>query len=564
MKTENPLKNLLPFKQPRPAQLRALEFIAKAWEDGYETVILDLPTGVGKSGVAIGAARLSEQMPWNGSTLEGAWLLTTQKTLQAQYTREFPDLIESISSKTNYPCVAYEGKDACDKGYRWAKKVGKKSLVEYGKTVKKSAQTKHIHEMIDRLIAQGYDTPPCGNDGPCPYRTAWLDWINSDIGVTNLAFFMNLIRAKDQRRGLLIVDEAHTVEEELVNFLSMDISEDFLKRELQLTAPVLRNLDEMREFVERVMVPRMAKLRTKIEAESMAASMQGKDTKAMDIKYRRIESTLMKAASFLDDKEPGDWVFCSDKDGNQSARPLHTGRIGANMLLKQGTRHLFMSGTILSPDQFCKTVGIDRDRVRFYSEDSPFDADKRWVVMRDCGSMGRKRFEDTWPNVKKNLRLIMDRHKDEKGIIHTGSYKIAQMLAKEVKSDRFLFHANAREREAILKEHSSTSKPTILVSPSMTVGVDLKGDLATWGAILKAPWPYLGDQRIRKLFEEDQEWYNWKTVQEMLQMSGRIHRDDLDESVMYILDGDAIRLIRDSSSIIPGWWMDGLHREDAE
>jgi len=562
--TNEMIKAALPFKNPRPAQVRALTFIAKAWEDGYDTVVLDLPTGVGKSGVAIGASRLSAQIPRNGENMdEGSWLLTTQKTLQAQYAREFPDFISSVSSKSNYPCVSYEGKESCEKGYRWEKKTHGKTLAEYLSTVKKTPQTQHIHDMCHRLMAQGHDTSPCAQDGICPYKTAWLNWLGSDIGVTNLAFFLNLVRAKSLNRSLLIVDEAHTVEEELVNFLSMDISEKFLKNDLKMTAPVLRNLAEMRDFVKDSMLPRMKKLRQSLEAESMTMAMQGQNTSLVDRRFRQIDSSLRKAVSFISDKNPDDWVFCSDKDGNQAARPLHTGRVGADMLLTQGKRHLFMSGTILDVDQFCQTVGLERSRVKYYSEDSPFDAEKRVVVVRDCGSMGRKGFDSAWPKAKKNLEMILDRHKGQKGIIHTGTYRLAQMLEQEVKSSRFLFHADAREREAILEEHAKSKKDTVLVSPSMTVGVDLKGDLADFGVILKAPFLYLGDERIRKLFDEDKGWYNWKTLQEIMQMCGRIHRDDNDDTVMYILDGDAIRLIHSSSKIVPSWWMAGLFSEDA-
>jgi Rad3-related DNA helicase len=138
------------------------------------------------------------------------------------------------------------------------------------------------------------------------------------------------------------------------------------------------------------------------------------------------------------------------------------------------------------------------------------------------------------------------------------------MLEKEIKSSRFLFHADAREREAILAEHARSQTDTILVSPSMTVGVDLKGDLADFGIILKAPFLYLGDERIRRLFDEDKNWYNWKTLQEIMQMCGRIHRDDNDDTVMYILDGDAIRLIHQSSKIVPDWWRAGLYMENCE
>jgi Rad3-related DNA helicase len=559
------LASLLPFHTPRGAQIRALRFIADAWGSGKRTIVLDLPTGVGKSGVALAASKLSAMIPVDGRDVpESTWVLTTEKTLQAQYVNDFPGIVASVSSKSNYQCVSYGGDESCDKGTRLAKQVGTRTLAEYAAKLPPGEKGRSKRELVTRLTSMGHTTLPCCNRHLCPYKAAFDTWLKSPVSVTNFAYFLNLMKVPGWciRRPLLIVDEAHEIEEELVNFHAVEVSSKFLKSDMQMTVPSLKDIAGMRNWLIDDFVPRLSAVRKRLETEVMVSDQTGRESVAAERRLRNIENQLRKAIGFLDDGHSDEWVLCTDASGLQAARPLHTGRIGSDTFLKAGARHLFMSGTILNKHQFCKTIGIDESVAAHYLEASPFDADRRWVVFRNVGSMGRKGIEQSFPSAISNLEMIMERHADEKGIIHTGTYDIAAKIKKQVKSDRFLFHDDARGRQGILEEHALSNRPTILVSPSMTTGVDLKGDLARWGIIFKVPWPYLGDERIKRLCDEDRGWYDWKTVQGIMQQCGRVVRDETDDAVIYILDGDFRMLIKRCGDMFPEWWLEALRLEE--
>jgi Rad3-related DNA helicase len=55
---------------------------------------------------------------------------------------------------------------------------------------------------------------------------------------------------------------------------------------------------------------------------------------------------------------------------------------------------------------------------------------------------------------------------------------------------------SAEGRQAALEEHLMRPEPTVLLTPSMTEGLDLVDDLARWQVICKLPYPYLGDPQV--------------------------------------------------------------------
>ena len=80
------MEGFFPFPEMRPSQRLALEKFADTTNRGRKFTILELPTGIGKSGIAVDIGR------WAGN--EGAYLLTIQKMLQQQYLSEFPEMVE--------------------------------------------------------------------------------------------------------------------------------------------------------------------------------------------------------------------------------------------------------------------------------------------------------------------------------------------------------------------------------------------------------------------------------------------------------------------------------------
>ena len=128
--------------------------------------------------------------------------------------------------------------------------------------------------------------------------------------------------------------------------------------------------------------------------------------------------------------------------------------------------------------------------------------------------------------------------------------EVANYLKRNIKNRRLLTH-NSDNRDEILKKHTTTKKATVLLSPSMTEGVDLKGDLSRFQVICKIPYPYLGDQIVRKRMHKHKNWYGLQTAKSIVQSCGRSVRSNNDTAVTYILDSDWKRFYSKNKHIFP-------------
>ncbi len=86
-----------PFDHIRDNQKIVFQELADALNSGYKYVILEAPTGFGKSAEAV----------TTGLTLGSSYILTSTKDLQAQYQRDFP-FIRTARGATNFSCLAIE------------------------------------------------------------------------------------------------------------------------------------------------------------------------------------------------------------------------------------------------------------------------------------------------------------------------------------------------------------------------------------------------------------------------------------------------------------------------
>ena len=164
--------------------------------------------------------------------------------------------------------------------------------------------------------------------------------------------------------------------------------------------------------------------------------------------------------------------------------------------------------------------------------------------------MNKSNIESTLPKIVQAVRKILDQHPDEKGIIHTHTFRIARVLKYSIKGRRLLMHTS-EDREEVLRMHLESPEPTVLLSPSMTEGVDLKGDLSRFQVVCKVPYPYYGDPLVRKRMNKWEWWYPLQTAKTLIQASGRSIRDAEDYAVTYILDADWESFFRRSSGFFP-------------
>jgi Rad3-related DNA helicase len=174
--------------------------------------------------------------------------------------------------------------------------------------------------------------------------------------------------------------------------------------------------------------------------------------------------------------------------------------------------------------------------------------------------MNADSIDNSLPKIARAVQEILREHSGVKGIIHCHSYKIVSYLRKHIKDKRLLFHGSD-DRDEVLKKHVAAKTPTVLVSPSMSEGVDLKGDLARFQVILKVPYPSLGDKLVRKRMHKWDWWYPMQTVKTVVQAVGRAVRSADDHAVTYILDADWSRFESKHGELLPKGFKDCIRRD---
>jgi len=151
--------------------------------------------------------------------------------------------------------------------------------------------------------------------------------------------------------------------------------------------------------------------------------------------------------------------------------------------------------------------------------------------------MSKAHLDKTLPSLIEAIKAILSEHKNVKGIIHTHSYYTANRVKNSIRDKRLLIH-NSNNRDVILEKHERSKEPTVLISPSMTEGVDLKGDISRFQIICKVPYPFLGDKLVKKRMNRWKWWYPLQTAKTVVQSVGRSVRSDTDYAVTYILDSN--------------------------
>jgi Rad3-related DNA helicase len=544
---KNEYRRHFPFKTIRAQQERAIETALNAFESGKKYVVCEMGTGCGKSATGVCISRYLQRslianpiLDDNGDVVEnvGSWFLTTQKVLQEQYLRDFggpgPTAMKSIKSSTNYTCQMHE--DDSDK-------------LSCGE-VKKLVVANKVFKMLY-----------AGCQGQCKYSAEKKVFLEAIESVTNYSYFFSDSQYAKQvvPRELLVLDEAHTIEEQLSKFVEISISEKFAKQMLALKMP--DSFADIEAAVSWVKTKYLKALQKKVEEyakllENMSdASKKIVSVKDYAQKHDVLDKHLCKVRRFISVYRANAWIMNIVPAFGQSQRkiefkPIEVCEFTHDHLFNFGKKVLMMSATILDIDVFCQSLGLPRDEVEFIRIPSPFDAKNRPIHIVPVGSMSKSKIDETLPKMVEAVRFILDQHPNEKGIIHAVTFKIAKYLVENVGNNRLVTH-DSTNRDFILKLHEESDVPSVLVSPSMMEGVDLAGDKSRFQIICKVPFPYLGDLVVQKRMKLQPSWYDYKTVMSTVQAFGRSVRNENDYAVSYVLDSDWLRFYKKNKNMFP-------------
>lgn len=527
-----------PYSEPRKEQVNSIDKIIDAYKSGKKYAIVECGTGVGKSAIGLTAAKyIINDKTYDSEKENGAYFLTTQKVLQDQYEKDFYNIgMRSLYSATNYQC--------------------KKSK---GNTCSEIAQDLKANPDNQRLAGCKFD---------CVYKQKKKEFIEDQLGITNFSYFLTEknYSGKIPNKRILVIDEAHNLESELTRFIEISVSQFFAEKVLKISFP--NNLDtkfKSHKWIKEVYIHEVEKKLQFMESQikKIGISLDKlKEFKSLSNQLNTIKSHKEKIKMFLSLYDKENWVFTEEKTDKGYTKlvfkPIDVSSYANQYILDFADFVIFMSATIVSHKGFAKTIGLEEDNYISIREKSPFDPKNRAIIYSPAGSMGSKNIDTTLPKMIESIKCIIDAYPDKKGIIHTHNTKIATEIKNRIKSDRLLV-AVGSNREEILKKHIKSKKPTILVSPSMTEGVDLKGDLSSFQIICKVPFPYLGDKVIKKKMHKWDWWYNTQTVRTIVQSVGRSIRCETDVATTYILDSDFMRIKNRCEDYFPPGFFDEFH-----
>jgi ATP-dependent DNA helicase DinG len=137
------------------------------------------------------------------------------------------------------------------------------------------------------------------------------------------------------------------------------------------------------------------------------------------------------------------------------------------------------------------------------------------------------------------------------------SLTLSENLSKE-NTRRLLVTDPEIQRDEIISQHTFSSKPTVLISPSLHTGLDLKDDLSRFQIITKVPYPNKSDRWTNAKRQSDEEWYYWQTALRLIQAYGRSVRSQDDWARTYVLDSAFSYFVRKNRNTLPGWFIQAI------
>ena len=527
---------------PLSQQVELLTKIDEAFNEGYRFVVCCAPTGSGKSFLSKTLANYSKEPTDTFKNLIetnnafrvdnvgdyikeqdcldekrfGVFALTITKSLQDQYTNLFTDSC-SLKGKANYLC---------------------------------NIDPKYDVEIAPCLFNQRLKES-CILNSTCAYYNARKNMLTNKFGVLNYSMFLSL-PDHVKNREYIICDEASEVEDELVKRFSRSIPYKFLKRlgynpnDIPLT-----NYSKFKIWLDNLV------MLLGDEVNSLKQSMnktRGKSEFDSDVlRFKLFSNMYSQLKTTVDTWKKCEYIVENNLDGI-FLKPLRVDNL-AKEIFDFGGKIVLMSATIIDHENFAKTLGIKE--YKYIEVDSTFDPKKAPIYSTKGFKINYKNLKEKLPDLKKIILEICDKHKNDKGIIHTHTNEITQYLKDNIDDydERFLFRLDGSDNEQILKRHMESPNPTILVSPSMAYGVDLKGDLAKFQIITKAAFMPLNDERIKRLFKEDKHWYVNKMLNNLIQSCGRGVRSKEDVCVTYVLDGNITESVIRNSNKLPRYFL---------
>ena len=490
-------------------------------------VVIEAPTGMGKSIIGMVAGKLTGKTTY----------LVHSRMLQTQLNEDFTE-VPLLWGKGNYRCV-------------------KEELVEV---------------MCDCCTHQ--KRHPCEQIRECEYRVEKKAAMDARLRILNYDYFLaeaNFVGMFSDN-DLVVVDEADSLEDTLINHIKIEMSERMIGR-LRIgypkfkTGQAAQGVESWKTWARsaRMEVQKMhMRLKGIVENYTQINSQDQVDNiRQLD----RVTAMLRKLDMFLEHVDET-WIYEETSHTvygkGISFRPVWINeKLAESFMWRHGRKFVLMSATFHKPHILAKLLGIKLKDIEFFSFPSTFSVESRGVEMNAVANLTFKTMDEEVPKLIREIERILREHPAEKGLIHCVSYGLAKRIldgwTDQSTKSRLITHDGKNKIEQIDKFKFSNA-PLVLLSPSSERGISLNDDFCRFIIWAKAPFLSLNDKLVQARIYGNgrigKDWYVSQMILSVVQGCGRGTRSREDYCKSYILDNQIIRNFTGNSDLVPNWFLD--------
>jgi Rad3-related DNA helicase len=543
----------------RKGQLDIAQRVVDAFST-HDVVVLEAPTGSGKSGIAYFTNELM-----GGSCA----ILSHQKILQDQYESLLngaPGVI-SVKGRDNYEC-----------------------LVDPELTV--------AHAYCQ------FNGGKCDIKSRCVYYSKRRKMETLPVVLTNYQLLFSLLDTNTFNfpKDLFVYDECHNIQQIFTDYRKVRVGntdvrsyekaiplmEDLgystvtrlCKENLELVrATDFRGLDKKTVFPFlsaffscRRMIIASLKHHLRNDIHAMSDHDARRVTKFMSFesdsccKYSNLaeqQADIADCDNFVVEK------FIDPKKYEITLTPIEIGNMFNRITSPVSRKKLFMSSTIFGASHFLRELGVNGGFESIVLP-SRFPLENRKVFVLPVVSLNKKKIDEGYDGLSgyfKMMGLITGAHaeKGDSGLIFVPSYQMVNMVLDHMRrvferqGFSVLFNNSSSERNDVIDTFRyRDGRMKLLVSPSFFEGVNFENDISRFQVVAKVPYKSLGSEYVKAKLERSQLWYSLEALKQVVQACGRSIRSRDDYALTYVIDANFATLFSRYGEYLPAWFREAV------
>jgi Rad3-related DNA helicase len=520
------------FTAWRPYQEEAVAQAMAAYKAGTRIVVLQAPTGFGKSGA--GYALRRRLGTWGAYVAEN-------KALQGQMANVFPDAM-LLQGRNNYRTL--------DAPHR-------RDISAEDCTVRTADSSLCLTAECQKAVAlsplnrlpKGKHCFLCHPVGDCPYRVARQRAFGANLAVLNTAYFVTVTNTGGAFSGVpfLIVDECDQLERTLMEQIRVNVPLG-LWRDLDPAAGAFpfQQPPSFHQFIQPLLTPLAERLRALLKRLDARPSKDA--AVALIREYRKLQRYYMKWETALDLDED-EWVFDpKEEEGKRQKdpliqwRPVRVAPIADMVFWRHVGLVLMMSATVVDGEEMLASLGItDPADFTILKVPSTFPPARAPIIMVPLADTTQKNLAAGTQVLARGLQQIAAHHADHRILVNVPSFHLTRAVVPSLPEKRVFEYQkgmDAEQRVDLVTRFRESSTPGILIGPGLDRGLDFPGDACRVQVVAKLPFMSLGDAVVhaRMNLPGGQRWYEIQAIRSFLQSLGRGMRAEDDWCISYVLD----------------------------